>query len=156
MTLAVLYGIGVVLSYSQGFLMATVTQGVSKKIRSRISGKINTLPMNYYSKTTIGEVLSRVTNDVDAIGESLNRSVGTLVSAICMLVGSLVMMLATNLVLTVAAGASSILGFGLLMLIMGRSQKYFLRQQKHLGHMNGHVEEIYAGHTVVSRCQVRT
>jgi len=149
LTLAVLYGIGAVLSYSQGFLMATVTQGVSKKIRSRISGKINTLPMNYYSKTTIGEVLSRVTNDVDAIGESLNRSVGTLVSAICMLVGSLVMMLATNLVLTVAAGASSILGFGLLMLIMGRSQKYFLRQQKHLGNMNGHVEEIYAGHTVV-------
>lgn len=118
-------------------------------MRSDISKKINRLPMWYYNRTTTGDVLSRVTNDVDTIGQSLNQSVGTLVSAVTLLVGSLIMMLKTNLIMTVAAVVATLIGFGMMMVIMGKSQKYFSRQQKHLGEINGHVEEIYAGHTVV-------
>lgn len=148
-TLVVIYGIGTLLSMAQGLIMANVTQRVSKNLRTDISEKINRLPMWFYNKTTTGDVLSRVTNDVDTIGQSLNMSVSTLVSAITLFIGSLVMMLKTNLLMTVTAVVASLIGFGLMMLIMGRSQKYFFRQQKHLGEINGHVEEIYAGHTVV-------
>jgi ATP-binding cassette subfamily B protein len=94
-------------------------------------------------------VLSRVTNDVDTIGQSLNQSVGTLVSAITLLVGSLIMMLKTNVIMTITAIVATFVGFVLMMLIMGKSQKYFVRQQQHLGEINGHIEEIYAGHTIV-------
>jgi len=149
LTLVALYGLSAILSLGQGIVMATVTQKVSKSMRGNISAKINRLPMWYYNRTTTGDVLSRVTNDVDTIGQSLNQSVGTLVSAITLLVGSLIMMLKTNLIMTAAAVVATLIGFGLMMVIMGRSQKYFSRQQKHLGEINGHVEEIYAGHTVV-------
>lgn len=147
--LAVFYGLSAVLSLTQGIVMATVTQKVSKSMRGDISRKINRLPMWYYNRTTTGDVLSRVTNDVDTIGQSLNQSVGTLVSSITLLVGSLIMMLKTNVLMTVTAIVATLIGFGLMMAIMGRSQKYFTRQQKHLGALNGHIEEIYAGHTVV-------
>ena len=149
MVLAVMYGISALLSFSQGLIMATVTQKISKSLRTEISKKINTLPIWYYNKTTTGDVLSRVTNDVDAIGQSLNQSVGTLVSAVALLVGSLVMMFLTNGVMAVTAVVASLLGFAAMMIIMGKSQKYFSRQQSHLGKINGHVEEVYAGHTVV-------
>jgi len=148
-TLVIIYAIGTILSLVQGVVMATVTQKVSKSLRSNISGKINRLPISYYNRTTTGDVLSRVTNDVDTIGQSLNQSVGTLVSAITLLVGSLIMMLATNVIMTITAVAATLIGFVLMMVIMGRSQKYFTRQQQHLGEINGHIEEIYAGHTVV-------
>jgi len=148
-TLVAVYALGTILSLVQGVVMATVTQKVSKSLRSDISGKINRLPISYYNRTTTGDVLSRVTNDVDTIGQSLNQSVGTLVSAVTLLVGSLIMMLTTNVIMTATAVAATLIGFGLMMVIMGRSQKYFTRQQKHLGEINGHVEEIYAGHTVV-------
>lgn len=148
-TLVLLYGISTILSLIQGVVMATVTQKVSKSLRSDISGKINRLPISYYNRTTTGDILSRVTNDVDTIGQSLNQSIGTLVSAITLLVGSLIMMLTTNVLMTVTAVVASLIGFGLMMVIMGRSQKYFTRQQQHLGEINGHIEEIYAGHTVV-------
>jgi len=149
LTLAVLYGLGAALSLTQGIVMATITQKVTKRLRSDISEKINRLPMSYYNRATTGDVLSRVTNDVDTIGQSLNQSVGTLVSAVTLLIGSFIMMLRTNLIMTAAAVAATLIGFGLMMFIMGKSQKYFSRQQKHLGEINGHVEEIYAGHTVV-------
>ena len=148
-TLVAVYALGTILSLVQGVVMATVTQKVSKSLRSDISGKINRLPISYYNRTTTGDVLSRVTNDVDTIGQSLNQSVGTLVSAVTLLIGSLIMMLTTNVIMTATAVAATLIGFGLMMVIMGRSQKYFTRQQKHLGEINGHVEEIYAGHTVV-------
>lgn len=147
--LVVLYGMSWVLSLTQGLIMANITQRVSKRMRGDISNKINRLPMWFYYKTTTGDVLSRVTNDVDTISQSLNQSIGTLVSALTLFVGSLIMMLKTNVIMTVTAILATLIGFGLMMLIMSKSQKYFTRQQQHLGEINGHIEEIYAGHTIV-------
>jgi len=111
LTLAGLYGISVVLSYLQGFIMATVTQKTTKELRSDISNKMNKLPLKYFDKTTVGDVLSRMTNDVDTIGQTLNQSIGTLVSAISLLLGSLYMMTTTNITLTITAVVSTIIGF---------------------------------------------
>lgn len=148
-TLVIFYSVSYVLSALQSLIMATVTQRVSNRLRSDISVKINRLPMWYYNKTTTGDVLSRVTNDVDTIGQSLNQSVGNLVSSVILFAGSLIMMLKTNLIMTAAGVLATLIGFVLMFAIMGRSQKYFIRQQKHLGEINGHIEEIYSGHTVV-------
>ena len=147
--LVTFYLLSYILSTTQGFLMATVTQRVSKQMRSDISRKINRLPMWFYNRTTTGDVLSRVTNDVDTIGQSLNQSIGTLVSAVVLFLGSLIMMLVTNVWMTVTAVLASVLGFSIMLAITSRSQKYFIRQQQHLGDLNGHIEEIYAAHTVV-------
>lgn len=149
MTLLWFYIISNLMSFLQHLIMATVTQGVSKQLRTNISTKINRLPMWYYNQTQTGDVLSRVTNDVDMIGQSFNQSIGNLVTALVTLLGSLVMMFKTNVTMTFTAIVSTFIGFGLMGAIMGKSQKYFARQQLHLGEINGHVEEIYAGHTVV-------
>jgi ATP-binding cassette subfamily B protein len=148
-TLVIMYAAGYVMTATQGWTMATITQKVTKQMRSDISGKINRLPMSYYNKTSTGDVLSRVTNDVDTIGQSLNQSLGNFVHAIVLFVGSLVMMLTTNVTMTLTAVLASLIGFTFMFMIMGRSQKYFTRQQKCLGKLNGHVEEMYAGHTVI-------
>lgn len=148
-TLVGFYAASAVLSMVQNLIMAVVTQRVSKGLRTGISTKINRLPMWYYNKTSTGDILSRVTNDVDTIAQSFNQSMGSLVTAITLLVGSLVMMLKTDITMTITAVLATFIGFALMMLIMSRSQKYFARQQLHLGEINGHVEEIYAGHTVV-------
>ena len=147
--LVVLYALGFIFNYIQGFIMATVTQKVSKSLRTKISNKINSVPLNYYNKTSIGDVLSRVTNDVDMIGQTMNQSVGMLVSAVTMFIGSLIMMLVTNWIMAITAVLATAIGFVLMMLIMSRSQKYFIRQQSELGKINGHIEEIYSGHNVV-------
>lgn len=147
--LVCLYALSYVLSAVQGWIMATVTQRVSQSLRFDISHKINRLPMWFYNRTTTGDVLSRVTNDVDMIGQSLNQSIGNLISALILFLGSLVMMLKTNGLMTLTAVGASLIGFVIMFAIMGKSQKYFARQQKHLGEINGHIEEIYAGHTVV-------
>lgn len=147
--LVLLYACSYLLSAVQGFLMATVTQRVSRQMRSDISRKINRLPMWYYNRTTTGDVLSRVTNDVDTIGQSLNQSIGNLLSALILFAGSFLMMLVTDVWMTLTAVGASLLGFLIMFTIMGKSQKYFSRQQRHLGEMNGHIEEIYTGHTVV-------
>jgi ATP-binding cassette subfamily B protein len=149
MQLVIMYAAGYLLTAAQGWTMATVTQRVTKQMRSDISKKINRLPMSYYNKTSTGDVLSRVTNDVDTIGQSLNQSLGNFVHAVVLFAGSLFMMLKTNGVMTLTAVAASLIGFAFMFLIMGRSQKYFARQQKCLGRLNGHVEEMYAGHTVI-------
>jgi ATP-binding cassette subfamily B protein len=149
MTLVIMYLAGYVLMAVQGWTMATITQRVTKQMRTDISKKINRLPMSYYNKTSTGDVLSRVTNDVDTIGQSLNQSISNFVQAVVLFVGSLVMMLITNRIMTLTAVAASVIGFFFLFLIMGRSQKYFTRQQQCLGTLNGHVEEMYAGHTVI-------
>lgn len=148
-TLVAFYLISALASWCQSLIMAIVTQHVTRRFRSDISRKINKLPMSYFNRTSTGDVLSRVTNDVDTIGQSFNQSIGTLVSAITLLIGSLLMMLLTNAVMTLTAVLASLLGFAFMTLVMGRSQKYFIRQQKNLGLINGHVEEIYSGHTVV-------
>ena len=149
MILAVLYGVGAILSATQGFIMSTVTQYVSRKLRNDISVKINKLPMNYYHHNSTGDVLSRVTNDVDMIATSLNMSIGTMVSAVTLFAGSLIMMIKTDVVMTIDGVLSTLLGFVLMMVIMKHSQKYFTKQQMNLGAINGHIEEIYSGHTVV-------
>lgn len=148
-TLVAFYAASYIFSAVQGWIMATVTQRMSYKLRSDISRKINRLPMWYYNRTSTGDILSRVTNDVDTIGQSMNQSLGNLVHAIVLFAGSLFMMLKTNLILTATGVLATIIGFVLMFVIMGKSQKYFTRQQKHLGELNGHIEEIYAGHTVV-------
>lgn len=147
--LVAIYVISAILTFTQGYIMATVTQKVSKGLRSDISKKINKLPMSYYNNNTTGDLLSRVTNDVDTIGQALNQSVGTLISAICLLLGSLIMMLKTNIIMTVAAVLATMIGLGLMIIIMKNSQKYFKSQQDYLGKINGHIEEVYSGHTVI-------
>lgn len=149
LTLVAFYVGSAILSFGQQFIMATVTQNVTKQLRSDISGKINRLPMAYYNKTSTGDVLSRVTNDVDMISQSMNQSIGNLVSAVALFFGSLIMMFKTNVIMTLTAVIATMIGFGLMSLITSHSQKYFSRQQVNLGALNGHIEEIYSGHTVV-------
>lgn len=147
--LVIIYLLSAVLTYGQGFIVATIVQKLSKRMRTDISQKINRLPLKYFDRTSYGDVLSRVTNDVDTISMSMNQSIGMLMSAAALLIGSLVMMLVTDLIMTAAAVGSAIAGFMLMAFIMVKSQKYFQRQQKHLGRLNGHVEEMYAGHVIV-------
>ena len=149
LTLVAFYVGSAILSFGQQFIMATVTQNVTKQLRSDISVKINRLPMAYYNKTSTGDVLSRVTNDVDMISQSMNQSIGNLVSAVALFFGSLIMMFKTNVIMTLTAVIATMICFGLMSLITSHSQKYFSRQQANLGALNGHIEEIYSGHTVV-------
>ncbi len=149
MTLVVIYGAGLLCSYAQGLIMAGVTQKNARSMRAAISEKINLLPLRYFDSHSIGDVLSRVTNDVDMIGQTLNQSVTTFVTAVVMLFGSIIMMFVTNWVMALAAILAGLFGFVFVFLIMGKSQKYFARQQRFLGEINGHIEESYAGHNVV-------
>ena len=148
-TLAVMYGLSFLLSAVQGQLMTGVTQKASRQLRESISKKVNRLPIDYYNKTTFGDILSRVTNDVDLIGQTIQSSIITFVSAVVTLVGCLVMMFVTNWVMTLSAIAATLLGFLLITLITSRSQKYFVARQQELGEINGHIEEAYSGHTVL-------
>lgn len=147
--LLTIYIIGAFLNFVQGLLMTKATQKTSKMLRNDISKKINVLPVGYYHKTSFGDVLSRVTNDVDIIGETMQRSISQLVSAITLLLGAIFMMFTTNVILTITAIITSSLGFLLMKFIMNKSQKYFLAEQNYLGEINGHIEEIYSGHQVV-------
>lgn len=147
--LAILYGLGLIFNYVQGFIMATITQRITKKMRTDISGKINRIPLKYYDATSYGNVLSRVTNDVDTIGQTLNNSLGTLVTAIATFIGAIVMMFYTNWIMAITGILATLIGFSLMSVIMKHSQKYFIAQQKELGKLNGHIEEIYSGHNVV-------
>ena len=148
-TLVIMYGAGAVLNLLQGVIMADVTQKTSKSLRTDISGKINRLPLSYFDKTSIGDILSRITNDVDSIGQTMNQSMASLVGAITMFFGSLFMMFITNWIMTVVGILSTIIGFVFMMVIMGKSQKYFAMQQDELGVINGYVEETYTGHLIV-------
>ena len=148
-TLVIMYGAGVVLNLLQGVIMADVTQKTSKSLRTDISRKINRLPLSYFDKTSIGDILSRITNDVDSIGQTMNQSMASLVGAITMFFGSLLMMFLTNWIMSVVGILSTIIGFVFMMVIMGKSQKYFAMQQDELGVINGYVEETYTGHLIV-------
>ena len=147
--LLILYIAGSLLTYAQGYIMTTVTQKFSKGLRTDISKKINKLPLRFFDTTTFGDILSRVTNDVDTITMAMNQSIGVLVASITLLIGSLLLMIITNITMAATAVVATALGFILMQLIMKRSHKYFSRNQKNLGEMNGHIEEIYAGHNVV-------
>lgn len=149
MGLVLLYASSAALTYVQSFIMATVTQKVSKSLRAAISVKINRLPLRYFDSTNTGDILSRVTNDVDTIGQTLNQSIGSLVSSVTLFIGSTYMMFRTNGIMALSAIGASLIGFVLMSLIVSRSQKYFSEQQRQLGAINGHVEEVYSGHNVV-------
>ena len=138
-----------VLCYVQSWMIANVTQRTAQELREAISVKINKLPLKYFDKVSYGDVLSRITNDVDAIGQTLGQSVGSLITSVTLFVGALIMMFYNNVIMTVCAIASSLVGLLIMGAIMKVSQKYFSRQQIALGDVNGHVEEMYAGHTVV-------
>lgn len=144
-----LYGSAILLNYFQGFIMATVTQGVAKRLRSDLSQKINRLPLKYFDNHSYGDILSRVTNDVDTIAQTMNQGLGQIASQITTFIGVLIMMFITNWIMTLTAVVATIIGFGLMMLIIKKSQVYFRNQQKYLGKINGHIEEIYSGHTIV-------
>ncbi|MBQ4101078.1 MAG: ABC transporter ATP-binding protein, partial [Oscillospiraceae bacterium] len=122
-TLISFYAVGFILAVAQGFIMAIVTQRVTQGLRSDISVKINNLPMSYYNRTSTGDVLSRVTNDIDSIGQSMNSSIGGLVSSVTLFVGSLIMMLKTNVIMALTAVLASVIGIALMGIIMGNSQK---------------------------------
>ena len=138
-----------VLCYVQSWMMANVTQRTAQELREAISVKINKLPLKYFDKVSYGDVLSRITNDVDAIGQTLGQSVGSLITSVTLFVGALIMMFYNNVIMTVCAIVSSLVGLLIMGVIIKVSQKYFSRQQIALGDVNGHVEEMYAGHTVV-------
>lgn len=144
-----IYVTSMVLNYLQSFIMNFVSCNVGKKMRSDISSKINRMPLRYFDSHNYGDTLSRVTNDVDMISQSLHMSIGTLVSAIATLVGCLIMMFVTEWRMAFTAIASSLIGFMGMGIIMSRSQKYFHARQKSLAEVNGHVEEYYAGQNIV-------
>lgn len=149
LTLAVLYGIGALCSYFQGFIMASVTQKLTRTMRRQISGKIARLPLRYFDRVSYGDVLSRITNDVDTIAQTLNMSVGQLTSALTLFIGSLIMMSITDGTMTLVAVGATLIGFVIMNVILMHSQKYFVSQQRELGRLNGHVEEIYSGLNIV-------
>ncbi len=148
-TLVGFYAGSWLLSLTQQLIMSETTQRVSRQLREDISHKINRLPMWYFNRTSTGDILSRVTNDVDTVAQSLQQSIGTLISALTLFVGSLVMMLKTDVTLAITAVLATVVGFALMGVIMSRSQKYYARQQAALGAVNGYIEEMYSGHTVV-------
>lgn len=143
------YSVSLILGFAQNFIMSTVTQRISRKMRSDISSKINKLPLQYFDNTSHGDVLSRVTNDVDTVGQTLGQSVGNLVTAFAMFFGSIVMMFYNSWILALTAIVSGIAGILLMAFIMSKTQTYFKKQQEDLGAINGHIEEMYSGHNVV-------
>ncbi len=147
--LLVLYLISALFNYIEAICMTDVANNFAKKLRTSISSKINKLPLKFFDKNPIGDILSRVTNDVDLVAQSLNNSLSTLVSAITLLVGTILMMFITNFVMAITAIVSSLLGFIFMFIILSKSQKYFVQRQKQLGNLNAHIEEIYSGLNVV-------
>lgn len=147
--LVCIYVASALLEYIQQYITTVVTQKTVKKFRSDISHKINNLPLNYFDTHLHGDILSRVTNDVDTIGQSLNESVGSLVTSVIMLIGVLIMMFVTDWVLALTVIGATLFGFVLAIIFMASSQKYFNKNQKDLGEMNAHIEETYSGHNVV-------
>jgi len=147
--LVIIYGLSAIFGYLEGFIMATVTAHFQKKMRNDISKKINVLPLSYFDKTTVGDILSRVTNDVDNIGFTMTQSLSGIVGSTTLLVGSLIMMFYTNWILAITAVLSTIIGLVFVVIIIIRSQKYFNEVQKSLGDINGHIEEVFSGHNVI-------
>ena len=147
--LAVLYLLGFVVNYVQGFLMATVTQRVTQGMRRDISEKIDRMPLKYFDSHTIGDTLSRVTNDVDTVGQTMNQCFSTMIFYIALLIGATLLMLHTNWIMTLCGIAASLAGFAVVVMLISKSQKYFILQQQELGGINGCVEESYTGLQVI-------
>ena len=144
-----IYLISSIFEYFEAILMTDVSNNFARKLRGNISSKINKLPLKYFDKHVIGDILSRVTNDVDTIAQSMNQSLSTLVSAITLFVGTIIMMFVTNSVMAITAILASLFGFVFMSLVLSKSQKYFVAKQNELGALNGHIEEVYSGLNVV-------
>ncbi len=144
-----LYGVSAIFSMIQSYIMAGVAQKVTYKIRNELTEKINRLPMKYFDKKTNGEVLSIITNDVDTLSTGLNQSITQIITSICTIIGILVMMFSISWEMTLVSLLILPISAGILKKVIGKSQKYFLKQQEYLGHVNGQVEEIYGGHNIV-------
>ena len=147
--LVALYVASAVFTFIQSILMTDVANKFAKKLRSRISTKINKLPLRYFDKHSTGDILSRVTNDVDTIAQSMNQSLASLVSSVTLFVGTIIMMFYTSWIMAITAIVASLIGFVFMFLILSKSQKYFVARQVELGKLNGHIEEIYSGLNVV-------
>lgn len=148
-TLVVIYATGALLGYGQQFITATVTQYTSRRLRNDINLKINHLPLRYFDTTTKGDILSRVTNDVDTISQTLAQSSANLISSLTLFLGVIYKMFKSNAILASVTIVSSFVGFVFMGMILKKSQKYFNRKQEDLGKMNGHIEEIYTNHNIV-------
>lgn len=153
--LACLYIISAIFTYVEGLSMIKVANGYAKKLRSSISEKINKLPLKFFDHNLSGDILSRVTNDVDTIAQSLNNSLSTLVSSITLFIGSIIMMFVTNYIMAITAIVSSLIGFILMFIILNKSQRYFTARQRELGKLNGYIEEVYSGLNVVRSCNAK-
>lgn len=149
LTLLCLYLTSAVFSFVQGYIMTGVSQKLTYRLRKEISEKINRLPMNYFDKQTHGEVLSRITNDIDTLSQSLNQSAAQVITSVTTIIGVLIMMLSISPLMTLVALLILPVSMGLISMIVKRSQKYFMSQQEYLGHVNGQVEEIYGGHNII-------
>lgn len=148
-SLVAIYAAGAVMNYSQHFITATVTQYTSKRLRGDISTKINKLPLRYFDSTSKGDTLSRVTNDVDLISQTLASSVANLLSSLVLFIGIIVKMFMVNAVLAAVTIGTSVVGFVIMIIIVKTSQKYFFRKQQDLGVINGQIEEVYTNHNIV-------
>ena len=147
--LITLYVISAIFTYFEAITMTQAANRFARKLRTSISTKINKLPLKYFDQHATGDILSRVTNDIDTIAQAMNQSLSTLVSSTTLLIGTIIMMFVTNWILALTAIISSLFGFIFMALVLGKSQKYFTARQKELGNLNGHIEEIYSGLNVV-------
>ena len=147
--LVALYIVSTILSLIQGFVMSGIAQKVSYNLRKEISEKINRMPLKYFDKTTHGEVLSRITNDVDTVNTTLNQSLSQIITSVTMLIGVIIMMLSISWEMTLGSIIILPIAMGLIMLVVKKSQKYFVEQQEYLGHVNGNVEEVFSGHNIM-------
>lgn len=147
--LIILFLISAVFNFIENFIMATVANKFAKSLRTNISTKINKLPLKYFDTHSYGDILSRVTNDVDTIGQTMSQSLGSLIGAITLFLGAIIMMFYTNYIMAITAIIASLIGFAFMGNVMGKSQKYFDMRQTELGKLNGHIEEIYSSLSVV-------
>jgi len=145
----ILYISSATFNFIQSFIMADVTNNFSNSLRKKISKKINKLPLSYFDNNSIGDLLSRVTNDIDMIGISLYQSLGSLVGAITLFIGTTIMMFVTNYIMAITAILSSLIGFIFMFIVLSKSQKYFNQKQIEIGALDGHIEEIYTNHNIV-------
>ena len=147
--LGILYIVSSLLSYIESLIMTTISNKFAKNLRTNVSSKINKLPLKYFDSHETGDILSRITNDIDTIAQNMNTSLATLVTNLTLFIGSIIMMFITNSIMAITAILASLIGFSLMGVILSKSQKYFTMRQTELGNLNGYIEEIYSGHTVV-------
>ena len=147
--LLILHLVSALFSFIETFSLNTVSNKFAQSLRTKISHKINKIPLNYFDTHETGDVLSRITNDVDTVGRDMDNSISTMVTSVTLLIGSTIMMFVTNWIMAITAIVASLIGISLMVLILSKSQKYFTARQKELGKMNGHIEEVFSGHNVI-------